>query len=534
MYVYLQFMAAIALPDNDGGGYDYQFVKTPSDTLICIICYLPSKEPFLSVCCGHTFCKACLGGSRKFSNVCPMCRSDDFATIFNKQADRVIRSLHVFCTNKEQGCGWQGEVNDISSHLGNCLIQIVNCPNGCRESLQRQYLITHVVDECPRRMVNCWYCNVVGEHQFIKGQHQENCPKFPVECPNRCEVDSICRDKVEEHSGICPLEIIPCDYHVVGCQVRMARRDASTHKQEMMEEHLSLSIKELMETKRQSLSIQSKFKHEVEKIKDDLAQQHLQVEKDLTAKFTTSQMEAKRIKEELLQKLTVTEKELNTTKQQLASVCQNLIKAENEHTTLATSTDKAFVEVVNRFRVKITAAENRFKVKIIAAENKISDLESKLQQKIELIEGIFGPWLTSLHNQASLDDQVVPVIVKMTNFFENVKTTWISKPFYNNHSKEYKLQLRVISTENLLGDPWMSVSLVVDPIQPKIDRFSVKLLNQIDNNEHYMTKSYYICAKASSVIWCSRRFISFENLRKKTATYQYLKDDTLFLKVLIS
>ena len=237
-------MAAIALPSGGGGGYDYQFVKMPSDIFICTVCFLPSRQPYR----GHTFCKSCLEGSKKFSNICPMCRSEDFKAIFNKQADRVIRSLHVFCIHKEQGCEWQGEVNNITNHLGNCLFQIFHCPNDCGESLQRQYLSIHVETECPHHRVNCQYCNDVGECQFIEGQHKEECCKFPIQCPNNCEIISICRDEVEEHREICPLEIIQCDYHVVGCKVKMARKDTNTHKQETMEEHLLLSINELMET----------------------------------------------------------------------------------------------------------------------------------------------------------------------------------------------------------------------------------------------------------------------------------------------
>ena len=203
--LYIRLMAVRDLLNGCGGGYDYEFVKTPSDTLICSVCFLPSREPNLSACCGHTFCKSCFEGSKKFSNICPMCRSEKFTTMLNKQAGRAIRGLYVFCTNKKQGCKWQGEVNDITNHLGNCLFQAVHCPNDCRVSLQRQYLTSHVETECPRRIVNCQYCNDVGEYQFIEGQHKEECPKFPVQCPNECEIESIHRDEVEEHREVCPL-----------------------------------------------------------------------------------------------------------------------------------------------------------------------------------------------------------------------------------------------------------------------------------------------------------------------------------------
>ena len=73
---------------DDRGGYGYEFVETPSDMFLCKICHLPSKEPHLSVCCGHTFCKSCLDGIKpritkpfQFSKVvCPMCRCEKFST----------------------------------------------------------------------------------------------------------------------------------------------------------------------------------------------------------------------------------------------------------------------------------------------------------------------------------------------------------------------------------------------------------------------------------------------------------------------
>ena len=43
------------------GGYEYNFISGPPvDRLVCKICHLPSREPYLSVCCGHLFCKSCL------------------------------------------------------------------------------------------------------------------------------------------------------------------------------------------------------------------------------------------------------------------------------------------------------------------------------------------------------------------------------------------------------------------------------------------------------------------------------------------
>ena len=146
--------------------------------------------------------------------------------------------------------------------------------------------------------------------------------------------------------------MIQCDYHVAGCKVKMTRKDAKTHKQEMMEEHLSLCINELMETKMNLKSTQSNLESEIEKSKGALTQKIILVENHLSS-GNKQLAEAKRTKDKLFQKLTATEKELNTTKQKLATTCQNLKKAEKEHTTLAAITNKTLTAMENKFQAKI-------------------------------------------------------------------------------------------------------------------------------------------------------------------------------------
>lgn len=211
------------------GGYEYQFVETPADWLICKICHYPSREPFLSGCCGHTFCRTCLDMLHQKKDSCPLCRSEEFNTILNKQADRFVRGLHVFCTNKEKGCEWKGEVNDIANHIENskgCHFQEVKCPKDCGKCLQRQNLTKHVKNECIRRMVECQYCFIIKEYQFIDGIHKNACPKFPLPCPNNCSVGTIPRENINEHKRICLLEKVNCSND---CGITVQRRHLKTH-----------------------------------------------------------------------------------------------------------------------------------------------------------------------------------------------------------------------------------------------------------------------------------------------------------------
>ncbi|XP_065917309.1 hyaluronan mediated motility receptor-like [Dysidea avara] len=897
---------AIATPNYGGGGYEYHYVTTPADWLMCNICHYPSRDPYLSGCCGHTFCKSCLEGAKKattISDACPICRDKEFVTIPNKQADRIVRSLHVFCTNKEKGCEWQGEVNNIVSHVMNsdgCQFEEVMCTNGCGMCVQRQYLSSHVEDECVCRIVDCQYCHITGEHQFIEGEHKDQCPKFPIACPNKCEVDniprevidehrkmcpleevtcpndcgmtlqrryihthikmecprlkvecqhchitgeqqfiegehkeqcpkfpiacpnkcevgSVPRDDVEEHKKMCPLELIQCEYHVVGCEERMTRKDQKKHNKEKMEEHLSFAIrqltkvqhnlassqveavnsreeltakttqigKDLATTKQQltstqidtvktidrliqrlqqterdlatkqelttrqlkkykddftvkveqvekeskeqlavtennltlklqqtendltttkqevaatkqnfkddlkvskeeskrtidkieeemikSFTDQSKTlvdmnanltniqeeerkwkddliqrlvvtKQETEKTKDELTQkltntkrdlnttkqqlaatkddlslklqqtendltttkqdlvatkenlitelkvsqeeskrttdklegkmrknfddeskkladmntnlmntqeesrkwkddliQQLTVTKqeakkiidDLTQRLVASQQEVKKTKNELTQKLTNTERELNTTKQQLATTCQNLTKAEKEHTTLAANTDEALAKLETKFQTKITEIET-------AAQRRITELEHNTKL-------LFGDWpsiISTSSSRLSSGDQVVPVILKMSEYTKKKESDviWHSDSFYTHH-KGYRMTLYI-------GAAHLSVGLLLmkgpydDQLRwPLKGHCEVKLLNQISNSEHHLGngkhqdnghKRVTIGERSHYFMWYTHQFISNEDLHKITPTCQCLKDDNIFIKV---
>ena len=82
---------------GEAGGYECKitekFVSMPLDRYFCVICQHLRRDPRLSVCCGHVFCKSCID---KVKGPCPMCRDENFVTFPNKQLDREIKNLDVF------------------------------------------------------------------------------------------------------------------------------------------------------------------------------------------------------------------------------------------------------------------------------------------------------------------------------------------------------------------------------------------------------------------------------------------------------
>ena len=88
------------------------------------------------------------------TNGCSLCRDKEFKTFQNKAIDREIRGLFIYCTNKEKGCEWQGELNNINNHLGNndgCRFEKVKYSNECGKMIERRHLTSHVETECSHR-----------------------------------------------------------------------------------------------------------------------------------------------------------------------------------------------------------------------------------------------------------------------------------------------------------------------------------------------------------------------------------------------
>ena len=129
------------------GGYEFKFTTDVPDRLLCKICKLASRDPHLSVCYGHIFCKTCIGQTRKSDHpACPMCRNGEFPGVLNLQIEREVKQLTIYCTNGEAGCTWEGEIRELLTHKVICPYEIVHCQYheiGCEEKIYRKDLMEH-------------------------------------------------------------------------------------------------------------------------------------------------------------------------------------------------------------------------------------------------------------------------------------------------------------------------------------------------------------------------------------------------------
>ena len=222
--------------------------EDPPEELICFICMKVLCEPHLMNCCGQQFCEHCLEKWLLKNKTCPHCRSANFSHVFMHPTSRKVGNLKVYCPNRQHGCKVVLKISEYEQHLSTtddrgCLYVKLKCPNDCTAEVFRGEMQGHIHKECPRRLVSCFYCNLQGEHQHITGDHEEECPSYPLLCPRGCKV---MRKDIGTHQDTCPLELVLCPFHQLGCEVEVCRKDVANHMDSSALQHMTVLAKSHM------------------------------------------------------------------------------------------------------------------------------------------------------------------------------------------------------------------------------------------------------------------------------------------------
>ena len=127
-----------------------EFLQPLSEDFECPLCLQWLKEPTLTSCCGHHFCRECIEHVVREDHICPLCKEKGFQTFLNKDVQRKLNTQRVFCRQKSRGCGWVGELGRLERHLnareGDCDFVEVECefgPVGCIAKFPRKDLQRH-------------------------------------------------------------------------------------------------------------------------------------------------------------------------------------------------------------------------------------------------------------------------------------------------------------------------------------------------------------------------------------------------------
>ena len=487
-------------------GYECEFVQPPPEALLqteCSICLQILREPHIISCCGHNFCRSCIGRIKAGGKRCPLCNEANFSLMHNKGLERTLKNLEVRCphsTCSKSGCDWIGKLEALDNHLNmdpepekqleGCSFSKVECFHRCGEYFQRHLITKHQWDECLKRPYSCDYCREY-ESTFddVTNNHWPECKCYPLSCPNHCTPYAFERQVLEHHvTKDCPLTVVNCDFHYAGCEVQLPRKDMPAHVKENFS-HLSLLAAMNQKLARENQALTKKLLEKGEHI--------------------TTLEEASALMREEIDRLKIKQNEA-ASKSEVEELKLEIVKKQEQAELKAE---------IDRERLTLEVAE----------------LTRKQEQYEAKCEGLIN---------------VVPVEVTMAEFQGHKKHNgyWYSQPFYT-HQEGYRMCLCVDA--NGCGHcrgTHLSVSVFLIPGMfddhlkwPFQGVVTIQLLNQKqDQGHHEKTITFNDntpLASAGRVIkgergeaWGVRRFLSHFELIP-TEKHQYLEHGCLHFRI---
>ena len=233
-------------------GFECEFVNYPPKEFQseCPVCVHILREPYQVTCCGKSFCKDCIKRVKGGGKPCPCCKKEinDFP---NKGLQQPLYGFQVYCSNKDRGCEWKGELGQLDRHLNvsettpeneldGCEYSNIDC-TFCQNTHIRNELHHHKTELCDKRPFSCEHCNdYESTYEDVIHNHWPVCDHHPVKCPNECGAFPQRRDTKHHVKNDCPLTLLECDFNYVGCEVRLPRKNVHDHLREHLVTHLSL------------------------------------------------------------------------------------------------------------------------------------------------------------------------------------------------------------------------------------------------------------------------------------------------------
>ena len=237
---------------------DCEFVEQLLKDFDCPICFQLVWNPFLTACCGHHLCEACVNSTKEKSNQCPFCNEQPISGIIDKKFQRQINELQVYCLHKKYGCLWVGELGQLSKHLkddeiyGECKYVTLSCTFSCGKQIFRCELEEHLSEDCPMRTCICEYCGYSSTYKEITTVHYPTCQNYPTVCPNSCSERKLKRSSLDCHLLDCPDEVVLCSFHEMGCEERMKRRCLQEHIEANVIQHQLMICDAFKKVKKQN------------------------------------------------------------------------------------------------------------------------------------------------------------------------------------------------------------------------------------------------------------------------------------------
>ena len=229
---------------------------------MCPITHELLLEPHMTMCCGVHISQSAVKSSKQ---PCTQCDEEELATRLDKSFQREVKSLEVWCKNRDMGCHWKGELGYLEAHLkspnplSGCIFECMPCSD-CGQSVQKCNMDEHKLEKCQRRPLDCDYCDYSSSYDEVMA-HQSKCGSRLVPCPNGCGRENVQHQELKLHLDNCPLQVVQCKYSREGCSAKMPNKDMADHLMTNMDQHMFM-IKQKFETEIEHLKcIQSSIQY---------------------------------------------------------------------------------------------------------------------------------------------------------------------------------------------------------------------------------------------------------------------------------
>ncbi|KAM5164521.1 TNF receptor-associated factor 5 isoform 1-T2 [Mantella aurantiaca] len=519
----------------------YTFVEKLQDRYKCANCHQVLHNPHQTGC-GHRFCESCVLRNNECSNLsqCPIDKEDiKTQEIFKDNCcKREVLNLMVFCRNSPE-CDAKVTLGRFQDHLSQCSYETVLCSNkGCHDKVCRKDLENHLLTQCELRDETCQYCSKGMASIDLQVHIKKYCPLYPVSCPNNCS-NTCSRDELDEHLIACPEAEVDCPFANYGCYVKIIRGKLKLHEETFLKDHMlyvlnrNTKLEKQMLDLKQSLELKESTIHELSKtVKwcENECRQFVQHGGTNGSHLSNSQTLASYMEK------------ASWLEDQVMHLVQ-LISEEQSRNDL-----KPLIEAIECIKQKVTAIEN-YKEHIDNLENKFS----KHEMQFTLHKSLFSKheerfrFLESTCYNGKLIWKITDYERKKREAAEGRMVSIISQHFYTSRCG-YRLCARAYLNGDGSGrGSYLSLYFVVmkgefDSLLswPFKQKVTLMLLDQSGKKNNIVdvfkadphSSSFKRPEGDTNIASGCPRFVSHNQL-ENPRNGCYIKDDTLFIKVVV-
>ncbi|XP_046855628.1 TNF receptor-associated factor 3-like isoform X1 [Xenia sp. Carnegie-2017] len=494
---------------------------------LCTYCHHLLVNP-KQTSCGHLFCESCidiiLG---RTDPKCPedqekLSRNDVFPDAFTK---REMKSIRLHCPSEQ--CEWFGTYEELEGHSQVCEHALISCIHKqCNIQLPRYLLDEHLKNDCEYRNVKCEYCGKDVPYASLKDHVEKVCENVPVPC-NYCE-KKIPRKDIEHHQNTTCDEVpTKCEFQAIGCSYdkTLKRKEIRQHMNDNLIDHVSALLRYVMAfvTQLSNYVPRPEFTTAIQNMGDQVTA----VRANLSEKFVM-----------LVGKLTGLERRIEN----LEARGDN--DSNNANSSLEVSSMRDKIPTLERQVRENSSTLLRFRERLDQIDEslarntvKITDLEAQRGSRAlgsnQAIHSYNGRLLWKIDNFKK----------KRQDAINGIKTALYSPPFYSSQYG-YKMCAKIYMNGDGFGKgTHLSLFFVVmkgdyDVLQswPFQKKITMMLMDQ--GNGDHMIDAFHSDPQSSSfqrpksdmnIASGSPLFMPLESLKNR----QYIKDDTLFLKMII-